>query len=509
MTTSRRFETTQAGEPQINLLRLRTVNGDELDLTPLLLRLNIYEDMFSPVMTGDITIADTNNFFNLLPITGNEQITVAIASFKYDDPDPVNFIHRTFDVVKITDIVQPTDYTKAYTLHFVSTEMKRNESVRFSKGYIDTTTSNVVARLMTEAYDIEDPAGLGYPQTNYSGIGRNFKSPYIFSDSIEAWYKKEDGPSGDDNTELFVEKTKYTEPFISFPYMKPFDVINWLASRSLRYAAGRNASRNDNNAANFVFFENKRGFQFTAIDTLLEAKDFNFTRFKYGNTAQNTTETEGHRTVFLERISKLQIQNCFDIIDNIRNGMYSSRLYTYDLSSGQVTEHDYNYIEEFENTESTERTGLRNSDFPLIKHDDTDLSQRFLAKRMFAIQSPAKDLDNITSEETERHSSGKLTSGFEEYLQQRVSQLQRLNNYRVMFEIQANSRHKVGDVVEIDLKDWIIQEGMSRDKDFVEESSKYYSGNYLITSIKHSLTKFDYVMNVEAVKDAFKTKVGQ
>lgn len=492
------IEVRDTGEPTIDLLKLVTNDGKEFDLTPLLIDLRIYEDIFSPVLTGKVTILDTIGVLNRIPLTGNEKLTVRVYSYGYETPDPLNILHRTFIITRITDITNKNDYSKSYSLHFISPEFVKNETIKISKGYENSTLSNVVSRLMTEDYDIDDPSGLSFPTVDYTGIGINFRSPFIYSNNIEAWYKKEDGVTGDDNMELFIEKTRYTEPVISFPYMKPFDIIRWLASRSLR-TTGRNYK--NTNAANFLFFENKRGFQYTSLDTLYEAKDYGMASFYYGAGNQNRD-----RRTYLNRIDRIQVQDCHDIIKNIRNGMYSSQLLTYDLITGKKSYSIYDYSKQFAESESMERNAI-SDDYPMLS-EDSDISEKELSKRMLVCASPENTINAITSNETQRTASNKYSTGYAEYLQNRLSQIARLGSYRVTFTIPGNSKHAAGDIINIDFKDWIASDTISPSKDFIEESNKFYSGNYMITSIEHKITKFDYNMNIEVCKDSFKTKLG-
>ena len=497
-----------ATAPQIDVLTLTTVVGDKIDLTPLFLSLDIYEDIFSHILTGKIIINDTLDLFSKIPICGQEKLTFKIYSKDYKPTSKINYLHRTFDIIRITDVIQVNDYTKSYTLHFASPEFKMSESFKLSKAFYDTTYSNVIATIMTEDFTLDrETRGFSFPTQNYTNRDE-ILSPYI-NENIEAWYNKQDD---DDSIELFIEKTKYSEPVISFPFMKPFNIFSWLAARSLRESGGRYGTKNSGQAANFFFFENKRGFQFVSLDTLLESRDKSnvTTRFKYGSGNQNKeTIREGNRIIYREVIDKIQIQNCYNIIANLRNGMYASRLYSYDLSTGETTHIDYNYIDNFHNTESTERK-QNTGDYPPIPHDDEDLSRRYLAHQSFIVHSPTRGIDCIISEQTGRHSEYKENStGSEEYIQKRLSQIARLNNFRVLFSIDGNSKHKVGDCVELDLKTWNDMPTSSQAiKDFNEASSKYYSGNYLITSIRHKITKYTYNMDIEVVKDAYKTKIG-
>src|SRR5690606_4664971 len=113
----------------------------------------------------------------------------------------------------------------------------------------------------------------------------------------------------------------------------------------------------------------------------------------------------------------------------------------------------------------------------------TDLTRKFLSKRLFVISSPGRTVDTITSDETFRCSTAKTSNGPEEYLQKRISQLARFSNWQILFEIPGNSKHKVGDCVEIDLRELHqvnpTTTSSSSPTDFESVESKYYSGHYL------------------------------
>lgn len=494
------IELKSAAIPVIELMVLTTALGDKIDISTQLINLVLFEDIFSPVLNGEITIADNIGLFDHLPISGNETITVKFYSYGYSlQNTPVNFIHRTFDILKVMNITQPTDYMKRYTLIFASPELKKNETIKISKAYPDTTISNVVATLMTEDYDNEEdePRGLGFPDTPPKEFGPGFshiRSPFLGEDSVEGSFEMVDDLN---SVELFIEKTKYKEPYITIPYMKPFEVIKWLSSRAIRNALGRS----NNNAANFMFFENKRGFQFVSLNTLLENKEPNMAVFSFGNAKQNL-----ERPWEINRIETLRIENCYNILSNIKNGIYSSRLYTYELATGDVKETDFNYLDAFEQNETVDRGG--DKDFPTLKLDDAGentLTKKPLSKRMLLPIFPTRDSDNIVSVSTQRFAETKTEVGSEEYLQARISQLAKLADFRILIEITANSEHKVGDLINLDLQMWSQDDNSAGIK---IKPHKYYSGNYLITSIRHVLTNFEYKMQIELAKDSLKAKIG-
>lgn len=512
------IQTKSAGTPSIEILTLTTAIGDKIDITHLMVTLEIFEDMFSPTLTGNIIVRDTLGLFDKLPISGNEKLTVKFWSYNYDPSnDPLNFIHRTFDVIKITDYQQTKDYMKSYKLHFVSPELTKNHNLVISKSFQQSSISNVVASLMTGSFDGDNPNGLGFPTDKQLDLPINFKrSPYLFSSDIECEYQKLDA---DDSVELFVEKTKYTEPYITVPYMKPFDIINMLASKSLRQSMGRYGTASTGEVANFLFFENKRGYQFTTIDSLMECKEFETKRettFVYGNAAQNKTNIEKGRVVDVQRIENLEIQHSYDILKNINAGMYSSRLYAYDMLTGNITQNDYDYLKEYYNTEALNRdfmtlpSDTKKTDFPPIHIDENGenkFTQKYLNKRLLLPITPTRDSDNITSKSTERQNSIKNYVGSEEYIQKRISQLTRLNNFKIQFECTGNSKHKVGDCVFIDLTDYVASTHATKTVNLI--NSKYYSCYYLITSIRHVLTPLGYKMYIEATTESYTAKIGK
>jgi hypothetical protein len=491
----------------IEYIQLTTCLGDMFDILPMMVSFTINEDMFFPCLTGEILIEDSRNLFDMFSISGNETISIKFYSWDYSrDNDPMNYLHRTFDVLKVSDITQTNDSTKIYKLSFASPELKKNETMRISKSYAYSTISNVVTDLLTADYDSdsEEPSGLGFPAEDLTD--KPDRSPFLKSDEIESQYQN---VSKFNTSELFVEKTKYIEPYITLPYMKPFDAIKWLSNRAIRLSGGRYGDNNSGASSNFVFFENKRGYQFVSIDTLMEnTSDIN-TKFVFGNSAQNVPLSE-QRTVERENIEILQISDCYDVIQNIQSGMYSNKLLTYDIITGQLKENDYDYVEEFYNTESLARNNEK-LDYPMMfldKNNQNPLSRKFYSKYMLAHVTSQFGYDNITSDETQRNNTSKDKIDVEEYVQKRISQIARLNNLKMNVQIAGNSKHKVGDVVEVVLKHLPFKTS-DMDKSQYAKLMKYYSGNYLITNIVHIVNRASYKMVIELTKDSYSEKIGE
>lgn len=510
------FITAGVATPVIEGLILVSPLRDNIDLHPQLLTLTIYEDIFSPVLSGEILISDNVGYFDNLPISGNEKLLVKFRSRPYDENNnPFNFIHREFDVVKISNIRQVNDYTKTYMLHFISTEAKKNETMKISRGFKNMRISEIVDKILTGSYDEtttgDEPEGLGFSVIPASPDTKDSKaiSPKLTEEHIESHYQ--DIPdSGKQAVELFIEKTKYNEPTITIPYMRPFEIIKWLSTRAVRNA------EEDSVLSDFLFFENKRGFQFTSVSSLLEANNLKSKSIlKFNNSAQNIAAQED----VIDRIETLTIEDCYDVLNNIRSGNYSSKLYTYDFTTGRVKETTYDLLDRFFKTPTVDRGSVRGSlkpvgpeiDFPPVqidKNKENPLTKRYNSRMMLAAVLPSREYDNIISSATDRVNSIKTDVGPEEYLQNRMYQISKLGNFRVTVEMPGNSKHKVGDIVELDLRQWTVDRKQSRDKMDIEmPSHKYYSGNYLVTAIKHVVTSRSYKMQIELIKDSLKAEI--
>lgn len=484
--------------PVISSIMLQPMLGAAIDILPQLVSFTINETMFFYCLTGHITISDSINLFDQLPISGNEKLTIKFKAWDYsEDNRPCDFFHRTFDILKITDIKSENDFTKQYTIHFASPELKMNETIKISKSFPNTTISSVIAAIMTGDYDNEEnePSGLSFPIEPLAEDTKFLRSRFISNYETEINSQKVDE---NDSVELFIEKTKYIEPYITIPYSRPFEIITNLAKRAIRLTGGRYGKSDGETSANFMFFENKRGYQFISLDSLLENKVDSTTVFKFGNHMPHATG---------DLIERLTFPELYNVLKNINTGVYSSRLLTYDMATGEIKETDFDYLDNFYKKETisrddTAKAGI--SDYPPIfldKDNKNPITTKFLSKHMLSIVSPTHGIDNIVSDQTQRINENKEHVGVQEYLQTRLSQLRQLGDIALNIEIKGNSKHKVGDVVYVDLTS-MPMEGIYR-------QMKYYSGYYLITRIAHKVTPSEYTMTLDIVKDSMSEKIGE
>ena len=63
-----------AGDVSIDKVRIITSKGVYQDITAQVITVQIYEDLFSPFITGSLIIKDSLDLVNLFPFAGEEQV---------------------------------------------------------------------------------------------------------------------------------------------------------------------------------------------------------------------------------------------------------------------------------------------------------------------------------------------------------------------------------------------------------------------------------------------------
>jgi len=84
---------------EIKKMTIVSHNDFELNLFGVYKSLNIYEDLFSPSITAQLTLEDANGILNFLPIIGQERVNISFATQGLTEFTELDMI-----VNKITDL---------------------------------------------------------------------------------------------------------------------------------------------------------------------------------------------------------------------------------------------------------------------------------------------------------------------------------------------------------------------------------------------------------------------
>lgn len=254
--------------------------GKVYDVTNIFNVLNIYEDLFSPTITGTIQLIDVLDLYAQLELHGNEFIYI---SFRRPNED--TRFKRSFRIYKASDRKPTESLGQSYVLHFCSEELIFSNSQTISKSYRGKTISEYVRSICDGNLKINAAKIASFGQT----VG--------IQDII-------------------------------IPTMHPFEAIELLASNAF-----------DVNESTFLFFENLNGFNFVPITRLI--RNDAIVTLQYDN-AKLTEDSKTAAYQNANKISNFRFINSFDMLASSQNLTYSGKLYTLDILRQKYTNREYN-----------------------------------------------------------------------------------------------------------------------------------------------------------------------
>lgn len=206
---------------EINALELINSGGQTVDLRKIFVELQIFQDLYSSVMNGNIVINDGNDIFSNFYLVGNEYLRISI-----DKPSLGRPLERIFRVYKSSNRTPSTDSGQLYILHFCSDELISSEQILVSKAYKSVKIRDIVSDILLKELNID-------------------------SNRINSL----EDTSG--NFDLIV------------PNYRPFEAIQWVTARGY-----------DQKKFCYFFFENKNGFNLTSLQTLIKQKPYKTIRYE-------------------------------------------------------------------------------------------------------------------------------------------------------------------------------------------------------------------------------------
>ena len=121
-------------------------SGNQLDVGPLVLELNIYQSLDSPFMSGSILLNDAKGLYEFFPIIGQERLI-----FKLITPTStygVDFETYQAVIYNVEKRFNTNDRSQAYLLNFTTLDNYRNFRTKVSKSY-RSDISTMVVQILT------------------------------------------------------------------------------------------------------------------------------------------------------------------------------------------------------------------------------------------------------------------------------------------------------------------------------------------------------------------------
>ena len=279
-----------AGDVNIEKVDIITPKGVYINVRNQIIQVRIFEDIFSPFISGAIVLKESFDFQTLLPLVGEEYLELKISTPTLDKP-----ISGLFHIYKMSDKINVGDRAVGYELNFISVESMVDTNKRISKVFAGKI-SDIVSTFV-----------------------------YDKIDGIESKKK------------FNIENTRNTIKYVS-PYWSPIQNLTFLSDNSI----------SENQSPSFLFYENRDGFNFKSLETLYKKPSYmQFIMDKY---SRDSFPKGGNALNILEdykRIGEIDFINSYDYMDRLTGGMYNSKLISYDSTKKTYTVKNFDIKNKF------------------------------------------------------------------------------------------------------------------------------------------------------------------
>ena len=126
-----------AGEFLIEECKIVSVTGQVYDIVELVEEINVFENIYTAAISGDIVIKDTTNIVQNFPIIGEEKLILKIQT-PQAKPEPETTIDFTLSpliIYKINTQYGEGENAQIISLQFGAMEGVRNTTSRVSQSY--------------------------------------------------------------------------------------------------------------------------------------------------------------------------------------------------------------------------------------------------------------------------------------------------------------------------------------------------------------------------------------
>ena len=526
------------GDFRLKELSIHSPSNDQaqlLDTPSVFVELNIYEDLFSNVLKGTYTFLDTQGYAETIPIIGDETLIISYltpggegtqtdvsSSDLQSQTVSEEVVKQRFKVYDCVEIGME-ERAKIYQLYFVSEEYLYSSKMKVSKGY-KTTYSNVVKDVLKK-------------------INKNMREDLA--------------------KQSFIENTA-TPQNVIIPNWEPLQAINFCASRSLsadieeqEQTEGQPNQSPKPLGSLFVFYEKLgTGFFYESIESMIiKQKNLNqIPLFQYA------PKLAGERSTNVgfnySAVDRFEIKSSFKTLESLNHGMFGSKLIAYDPIRMKYDEIKFDYYQQKENTneQTNDETGVttitegaenltddsfrRFNDFiatdvskidnkqnklissksDFLGSNDAEIKLATTTRSHDSFFNPVKDTAtaNTTSNTAKTETSiGVKTDTFkdieakpnnvEDWLLQRQVQIHEFGSVVVNFTVSGNTARHVGDLVRFEVPTSIPDDDPELNS--VNIGHQLYSGLYLVSKIRHKITRDTYNMDMELIKNSFAKRI--
>ena len=412
----------------INDLTIISSTGQEILVQKLVTEISYFEDLYSFSVSGFVILYDGQGLLQKFQLLGYEFLRVNFGRVKSSKEN----ISRTFRIYTSSRKQVGNNRAEEITLHFCSEELMLSESIKLQKGAPDGG------------------------EEIYKTVTR------ILQNDLKVQKR------------LNIEMTRGIYNF-NINTLKPFEAISWLSTYA-RPETQKPAG------ADMLFYENKEGFNFKSLRTLMAAAPYN--TYKVQQINHEMPMEEKIRTVL-----DYEFVKSFDVLNDISSGTYANRLISVDplTRSYKVTDFDYlKYKNQAVTLNEGEVSNALKNRLGLTQYETYDATLKVALSN--AGQNEAAYFKEIPG-------SVAKNIAVETYVPSRTAQIALANYTVVKLTIPGDPGLTVGRTIEFNLMSL-------RPETNEKQLDKFYSGKYLVTAVRHIIQPNKYQTVLEISKDS-------
>jgi len=320
--------------------------------------------------------------------------------------------------------------TELYVLHFVSDEFILSQQIKISKSYRDT----------------------------YTNVALDILKNYLLVNS--------DG--------LFLMEESKGIRTVVLPNKTPFECLDWCSKKAV----------NEDLSPTFLFFENKFGYNFLTISSMLQQKAIHDINYQPKNLAlKDLEENEMMGARYLEVVSQ------FDLNKNIKHGVYAGTFIGFDITTRNVVKK----IVDFDSVYSTGNHANKTPNIGVITNKAGIKNTEMFNSRRVLFSS---GIFNSASNYIKENDPTSIDSDDDtyNYVIQRESAIRNLMNQRLKVVMPGNFDLISGTNVNI-IVPTISEQSSEKNQDNMDKTK---SGKYLIVATRQIITydKHETIMEI-------------
>lgn len=277
------------GDVVINSIIVTTAGGESADITAICQRVSVYENIFSPTLSGNIFVTDAVGLMSALPLTTYDRVDIRIQSPAVEEKI------LTFAISSIDGKKGNTDKASFYTVHLISWE-----------GYV------AAAKTFAKTY-----------RGKYNEIVEN-----LFKDHLT-----DIGGDNYPSKQLITDETE-NSGIVYVPYWNVLKTVNYLANRSMPSSGST--------LPTYFFYETTTGFNFKAVENFYKCEPIITYVYAMSSTLPFKTSkySEG-----MKRILAMEVPKTFGGLDLVSRGCFGAIVWAKDINNEGVQQNEYTYSE--------------------------------------------------------------------------------------------------------------------------------------------------------------------